>query len=55
MSRVPTVIVLNNLTGQIVTRWGVEVIEQNPYGAVDEWKKGLSGLSVLGRIGCSIS
>lgn len=48
VSRVPTVVVVNNSTGRVVTDRGLEAIEQNPLGAVEAWNKGYSGASLLG-------
>mmetsp|Transcript_20505 Transcript_20505/g.31600 ORF Transcript_20505/g.31600 Transcript_20505/m.31600 type:complete len:240 (+) Transcript_20505:76-795(+) len=53
VSQVPTIIVVNNSTGRCVTKYGLEAIESHHEESssqeelVQEWRKGLSGLSMI--------
>ena len=55
-STVPSVIVINNKTGKVVTRQGVEAIEASGKNAagtkfvLDDWRNGRAGVSITSRI-----
>ena len=63
VSVVPSLIVVNNQTGRIVTSWGMEAIESASDDEVgcekilDEWREGRSGVPLTTKVmnTCTIS
>lgn len=43
----PTLIIVNGDTGNIVTTWGRSAIMKNPRGCLEEWKAGRHGVTWL--------
>lgn len=43
----PTLIIVNGDTGNIVTAWGRSAITKNPQGCLEEWKAGRHGVTWL--------
>lgn len=41
----PTLIIVNGDTGEIVTTWGRSAITKNPKGCLKEWKAGRDGVT----------
>ena len=58
---VPTLVVIDNSTGKIITSWGMEAIEYNqhrdPKLVVDSWRQGNNSVPIYARLtsGCVIS
>eukprot|EP00164_Ancoracysta_twista_P001638 GFYU01002153.1.p1 GENE.GFYU01002153.1~~GFYU01002153.1.p1 ORF type:complete len:208 (+),score=56.12 GFYU01002153.1:31-624(+) len=42
---IPSLAVLDRVSGDIITTWGRSAVERNPDGCVEEWKKGGHGVS----------
>ncbi len=59
ISRVPTLVVINNETGRIITSKGMEAIEWCEQGkssdVLDSWRNEKSGVPLTAYVGCSIS
>ena len=60
ISMVPTLVVVNNSTGRVVTDWGVQAVESyemDPKEVYEAWKLGRSGVPFITRVtsSCSIS
>ena len=60
ISRVPTLVVIENKTGKVITLNGMEAIEWSEpdklSSLIEDWRKGRSGVPLTARIlnGCNI-
>ncbi len=53
ISMLPTVVIVSG-EGRVITTWGRTAITSNRDGCVSEWKRGRSGVSLLGAM-CNVS
>mmetsp|Transcript_48537 Transcript_48537/g.71990 ORF Transcript_48537/g.71990 Transcript_48537/m.71990 type:complete len:253 (-) Transcript_48537:34-792(-) len=54
ISMIPTVFVVNNKTGRVITDWARTAIEFNAEGAVEAWRAGKDGVPISRKV-CTIS
>jgi hypothetical protein len=47
----PTLVVCNGDTGDVVTHWGRAAVTTNPNKCIDQWRQGHNGLSLLSILG----
>jgi len=59
ISRVPTLVVISNKTGKVITSNGMEAIEWCKEGqshhVIDSWMRGETAVPFISQIGCHIS